>query len=67
MKIDPDRRYTPKEVAEFWILSPKNGEYTVRSKIRRKELNAINVGTTKRPIYRVLGSELLRYEKEHST
>jgi hypothetical protein len=65
MKIDPDKRYTAKEVAELWNLE-KNGEVTIRNKIKRKELNAINIGTTYRPQYRILGSELLRYEKEHT-
>jgi len=65
MKIDPDKRYTTKEVAELWNLG-KHGDYTIRRRIKKGELTAINYGTTKTPLYRILGSELLRYEKDHT-
>ncbi len=66
MKIDPEKRYTTKEVATLWNLG-KHGDYTIRYKIKRGELTAFNLGTTKRPQYRILGSEIIRYEEEHST
>jgi hypothetical protein len=72
MKIDPDKYYTTEEVAQIWNLVDANGNYkngavTIRRKINRKEINAINIGTTQHPHYRILGRELLRYEREHQT
>ena len=66
-KIDPDKRYTAQEIVEIWNLQHKHSIRTVYNKIHNGDLQAINYGTKKKPVYRILGKELIRYEEEHQT
>ncbi len=58
-----DRLLKVSEVAEHLRVSPK----IVRMHIARKRLTAVNLGTGKRPTYRVAASAVAAFELRRST
>lgn len=53
------RRYTVQEVAEAYALPPKS----IRDRIRKQHLKAINIGSDRKKEYRITQAALDEYER----
>lgn len=56
-----ERPRTTDQVAEHY----QTDKYQVRRWIRQGRLRAINIGTARRPTYRITATELARFEAEN--
>lgn len=65
-KIDPEKFYTPKEIAELGILTastPDTKRQVLLRHIRDGKLPALNLGGDKKPRYAVQGKHLIAYSE----
>ena len=63
-KIDPEKFYTPKEIADLGILTANTTDtkrQMLLRHIRRGVLPALNLGGEKKPRYAVQGKHLISY------
>lgn len=67
-KIDPEKFYTPKEIAELGILTantPDTKRQMLLRHIRDGRLPALNLGGDKKPRYVIQGKHLIDYKQGH--
>ncbi|MCH7758976.1 hypothetical protein IID20_01305 [Patescibacteria group bacterium] len=66
-KIDDDKMYNPQEIIDWKLVlntQLQPSRFTVYRLIKRGELGAVNLGTTKLPKYFVQGKDLKKFVKK---